>query len=368
MKGRVLIAGGGTGGHIFPAIAIAQCIRVAFPNLQVAFVGTRYGMEKHLIPAAGYRLHTMPMRGLLGKRLRQKLALLWRLPVSLLISLWLLVKYRPKAVVGVGGYASAPLLMMAWFCRVPVLIQEQNAFPGVANRIGSRFAKLACVGFAESAPRLHCPVRVTGNPIRADFGQAEPWQVKRHVILVLGGSQGAKALNETLPNIFAQELTTESGYRIVHQCGARHVSSVETAYAGSAVPVSIVPFIEDMARAMNEAVVIVSRAGASTIAELKQVRVPALLIPFPGATHDHQTHNARGLAKLGAAWHLAESDLAAAGPAIKEWLTDRAGLVEMAAAYPTDVPDAAALCVEALTELMRRRPVREILKEYQVHV
>ena len=368
MSDTFLIAGGGTGGHIFPALAIGHALEQRVAGASVVFVGTRYGMEKDLVPQRGYALITLPTRGLLGKSPAQKLALLWRLPLSLALSLFYLLRLRPKAVVGVGGYASGPLLLAASLLRIPTLIQEQNAFPGLTNRFCSRFAKLACCGFAEAAQGLHCPVIVTGNPIRSDFGETHPWSAERKTLLILGGSQGARALNRNLPAILKAVLGPERGLRVVHQCGKDHVAEVSRAYENAPFPVEVLPFIEDMSARLQQALLLICRAGASTIAELKRVRIPALLVPFPQAAHDHQTFNAKSLANLGAANLVAESHMEQVAPLLTELLDRPAKLAAMAAAYPTTNPDSAGLCAEIILELQQQRKVKEIVKRYEIHV
>jgi len=362
-----MIAGGGTGGHIFPAIAIGEalCDRVA--DARIYFVGTRYGMEGQLLPKLGYPLLTLPIRGFLGKSIAKKLALLWRLPLSLAMSLALLRRYRPKAVIGVGGYASAPLLWMARLTGTPTMIQEQNAFPGLVNRISSRFVKLACLGFPEAARSLRCPCVVTGNPVRKGFAEAPRWTTDRDELLILGGSQGAVALNQTLPALLKRWLPADAGLRVKHQCGARHVAAVEAAYRGAPFPVAVVPFIDNMSEAMARARLAICRAGASTIAELKLAGLPAALIPFPHAAHDHQRHNAESLAGLGAAALFPESSLADAGEALAALATDRPRLAAMAAAYPSATADSAGLCADIALALQNRTEVVEIVKEYETH-
>ena len=345
-----MIAGGGTGGHIFPALAIGEALEAAEEGACIVYVGTRYGMEKDLLPARGKTLLTLPIRGFLGKSFLQKLDLLWRLPASMLKSLWLLLRYRPKAVIGVGGYASAPLLWTAALLRIPTLIQEQNAFPGLANRIGSRVARLACLGFPEASAGLHCPTLVTGNPVRTDLTVTE-WSPDRDLILIMGGSQGAQSLNRDLPVMLKRAIGTDKQIRVLHQCGRAHVENTRAAWGDTPFPVEVTPFIEDMSAIYNQALLVICRAGASTIAELKLLRVPAVLIPFPRAAHDHQTFNARSLAATGAAMVITENDLPQSTDALRELLNQRRTLDNMAAAYPTTGVNAAQLCAEKIRAL-----------------
>lgn len=363
-----LIAGGGTGGHIFPAVAIGRALLAERPDARIVFVGTKYGMEKDLIPKMGFPLLTLPIRGLLGKGLGKKLALLWRLPASMLLSAFYLLKYRPKAVVGVGGYAAGPMLITAALLRKPTLIQEQNAYPGLTNKLCAKVAKLACLGFPEAAKHFSCPTMVTGNPVRQDFTGREPWGIERKTVLILGGSQGAQALNRELPKWLGAAFQAEDGLELIHQAGKNHVETVRAAYGDQARGVQVVDFIHDIAEVMDRARLIICRAGASTIFELKHVKIPAVLVPFPRATHDHQTHNAKSLADSGAAWLLPEGSLAEKGQEIVALIRDEAALKTMAAAYSQDLPDSAVLCAQAVLALEDGQPVKRILEELQVHV
>jgi len=268
MTDTYIIAGGGTGGHIFPALAIGRALLEMNSHGRIIFVGTPYGMEKNLIPKRGFPLLTLPMRGLLGKRLSQKLALMWRLPVSLLMSFWHLLKLRPKVVVGVGGYASLPMLLAATFLRFPTVIQEQNAYPGITNRLLSRFVKLACLGFSQAAEKLRCPCVVTGNPVRRSFFQVPQWDGNRTTVLVLGGSQGARILNENLPQMLKEALKDKTELKVVHQSGEAFVPMVRQSYEGAPMEVEVVDFVDDVPALLSSALVVICHAGASTVSEL----------------------------------------------------------------------------------------------------
>ena len=364
---KYMIAGGGTGGHIFPAVAIAESLRERVPDARITFVGARYDMEKDLIPRLGYPLLFLPVRGFVGKSLLKKADLLWRLPASLILSAFYLIRDRPKVVIGVGGYASAPLLAVAWLSRIPTMVQEQNAFPGLVNRLFSRSATIAAVGFAEAVDRLHCPAIVTGNPIRKGFAKIKPWSPDRNAILVTGGSQGAQALNRILPGLFKATLANR-GLRVVHQCGARHVAAVEHAYRGANFKVEVTPFIDNMGEMMEHVLFAVCRAGASTIAELRRVGVPAVLVPFPGAAHDHQTFNAKSLADSGAAVLVPERELAAAAPVFQALIDDKTKLVQMAESMPSRTAEAAAVCAEIVLALQNKRKGADIVREFETHL
>ena len=365
---NVMIAGGGTGGHIFPALAIGQAIQTQNTNASIYFVGTRYGLEKDLVPKQGYPLLTLPIRGFLGKGLKGKLDLLWRLPASLLGSLWLLMRHRPKIVIGVGGYASAPLLWVAAFLRIPTMIQEQNAIPGMVNRLSARVVRIACCGFGEAAQHLRCPAITTGNPVRKDFATTARWNPQRKTILILGGSQGARALNEKMPQLLQQELDGSKGLKIVHQCGRNDVDKVKKAYDGAPFQVEVTPFIDNMSEFMEDVLFSVCRAGASTIAELKYLGIPAILVPFPKAAHDHQTHNARSLAEAGAAQLVPETELDDAGSILAAMINQPETLKTMAAAMPQQTYESAQRCAEIALALRDRKKVSEIITYYESHV
>ena len=363
-----LIAGGGTGGHIYPAVAIGEALLAKRPDARIHFVGTRYGMEKDLIPKLGYPLLTLPIRGFLGKGIAGKAALLWRLPLSVLLSLWMLIRYRPGAVIGVGGYASGPLLWVAAILRFPCCIQEQNAYPGVTNKLLSKWVKLALCGFPEAGEHFPCPSLTTGNPIRSGFRGESEWSRDRATILILGGSQGAKALNETVPDLLKRSLGSDSGRKVIHQCGRNHQDQVKKAYAGAPFPVQVVPFIEDLPKLMTDVLLVICRAGASTLSELQSVKIPALLVPFPRAAHDHQMFNARSLAATGAAEVIPEPDLVGAGDLMNHLLHDMKRLEEMARSYGSDGPDSASLCAELILELEQKTEVSALVKKYGQYV
>ncbi len=362
-----MIAGGGTGGHIFPAIAIGDVLKDKVAGANVLFVGTRYGMEHDLVPKFGYRLLTLPIRGLIGKSLAQKLQLLWRVPLSIGQSFLLLLKYRPKVVIGVGGYASAPLLWVAGLLRIPTMIQEQNAYPGLSNRLLAPWVKLACCGFEEAQTRLNCLSITTGNPVRKGFAQAVAWRENRQLILVLGGSQGAAALNRILPEVLADALAPFKNFRIVHQCGHNHLAQVQEAYRGLDFEVEVTPFIEDLCALFNQALLVICRSGASTIAELMLVKVPAILVPFPRAAHDHQTFNAASLEKLGCARLVREEELAQAATLLRDLFNHPPKLAKMAAAYPLYHRESAELCATIALALQDKQEVSKIVKMYGTH-
>lgn len=308
---RILIAGGGTGGHIIPALAIADELQ-ARHEAEILFVGTARGLESRLVPQAGYRLELIHVGQLNRVSLATRLRTLIDLPLGLLQCVRLLRRFRPSVVIGVGGYASGPVMGAAILLRIPTLAFEPNAVPGLANRlIGSR-VKAAAVNFAPAA-RYFRNAHVTGIPVRAEFFRlaARPTGAPPH-LLVFGGSQGARALNAMMPKIAKSLLEQVPGLTILHQAGARHAESTLAAYNDSRAPADrwqVEAFLDDMPRRFAAADLVLARSGASTVAELAAAGKPAVLIPLPTAADDHQRRNAEVMAQAGAAKMLLEPDL-----------------------------------------------------------
>jgi len=308
MSNRVLIMAGGTGGHVFPALACARLF--AEQGYEVHWLGTRRGIEAELIPAAGIPIHYIDIQGLRGKG---RLGLL-KAPVQLIRALFqslrLLSVLEPVCVLGAGGYVTGPGGLAAWLKRIPLIIHEQNAVVGTANRLLSRVAKRHCEGFpgsfADTPKRL-----TTGNPVREDIFQVPDmsWQENRQPrLLVLGGSLGAMPLNTLLPLAVAL-VDKQVRPEIWHQCGRQHVDTTTQGYQAAGVTARVEPFITDMAAAYSWADLVVCRAGALTISELAAAGRPALLIPLPHAIDDHQSANAAFLANHEAALVLPQRSL-----------------------------------------------------------
>jgi UDP-N-acetylglucosamine--N-acetylmuramyl-(pentapeptide) pyrophosphoryl-undecaprenol N-acetylglucosamine transferase len=308
MSNRVLIMAGGTGGHVFPALACARLF--AEQGYEVHWLGTRRGIEAELIPAAGIPIHYIDIQGLRGKG---RLGLL-KAPVQLIRALFqslrLLSVLEPVCVLGAGGYVTGPGGLAAWLKRIPLVIHEQNAVVGTANRLLSRVAKRHCEGFAGSF--ADTPKRLTtGNPVREDIFQVPDmsWQENRQPrLLILGGSLGAMPLNTLLPLAVAL-VNKQVRPEIWHQCGRQHVDTTTQGYQAAGVTARVEPFITDMAAAYSWADLVVCRAGALTISELAAAGRPALLIPLPHAIDDHQSANAAFLANHEAALLLPQSSL-----------------------------------------------------------
>jgi UDP-N-acetylglucosamine--N-acetylmuramyl-(pentapeptide) pyrophosphoryl-undecaprenol N-acetylglucosamine transferase len=299
----VIIAGGGTGGHFFPALAVAQALVARHPCARVLFVGTSRGIEARLAPRNGFSLRTLTASGFAGVGILKRLEALASLPVALAQSVWILIRFRPGAVVGVGGYASFPMGLAAGLGGFPLLLLEQNVSPGLANRLLKRAARVVAVAFPQTLAAFPGKGRLMGNPVRASLTavgpEAEPQAPLR--LLVFGGSRGARAVNEAFVQAAPRLAAFPGGIEILHQTGADDVERVRRAYAAAGIGARVEPFIDAMEEAYAWCHACVCRAGATTVAELAAVRRPALLVPFPHAAGDHQTLNARGLAELGAA-------------------------------------------------------------------
>jgi UDP-N-acetylglucosamine--N-acetylmuramyl-(pentapeptide) pyrophosphoryl-undecaprenol N-acetylglucosamine transferase len=343
---RLLLAGGGTGGHLFPAVALAEQLRREEPDSAVLFVGTERGLEYRLLPQLGWPLRTVTMSGWAGAGLAARGKALVGLGRSLLQSRRILSEFRPDVVLGVGGYASVPVLLAARLSGVPYLIHEQNAWPGLANRLLGRGARCVCLSFPE-AGRAFRRVRkvVTGNPVRAAMEQCPDLPAGPPQLLVFGGSQGARAINRALVDALPQLAEWRTSLTIVHQAGASAVAEVQAGYrAAGWERATVMPFITDMAAAYAAASLVVCRAGATTLAELTACGRPALLIPYPYAAGNHQVVNAAALAAKGAALMIEERSLTAAdlGRLIAGLLGDRARLTSMAAAARSQAQRGAA--------------------------
>jgi UDP-N-acetylglucosamine--N-acetylmuramyl-(pentapeptide) pyrophosphoryl-undecaprenol N-acetylglucosamine transferase len=310
---RVLIAGGGTGGHIIPALAVARQL-VARHSAEVLFVGTERGLETRLVPEAGFQLHLVHVGPLKNVSLATRLRTLLDIPASLLACRRLIRNFKPDVVFGVGGYASGPGMAAALTLRVPTIAFEPNAMPGLANRLVGKRVQAAAVNFPAAA-RWFRNAEVTGIPVRPGFFALEPPPAGAPPhLLVFGGSQGARLFNQTMPRIVPALLDAVPELTILHQCGARHVEATQSAFAASGADPArwqVSAFLDDMPACFARAGLVMARSGASTVAELAAAGKPALLIPFAAAADDHQKRNAEEMAKAGAAMMLTETDLAA---------------------------------------------------------
>jgi UDP-N-acetylglucosamine--N-acetylmuramyl-(pentapeptide) pyrophosphoryl-undecaprenol N-acetylglucosamine transferase len=314
---RVLIAGGGTGGHLYPGLAVAAELCARVPGSEVTFVGTAAGIEARVIPREGYPLELIRSGGLKGKSIIALLRGLALLPLSAWDAWSVLRRRRPQLVLGVGGYSSGPVVALAALSGVPTMLLEQNAVPGLTNRLLARIVTAAAVTYDESL-RWFSKGRafVSGNPVRAQFSRTsgavrdDAAGGSRAVrVLVFGGSPGAHAINEAMSAAAPALAAAAARVVVVHQTGARDVESVREAYRAAGLEAQVEPFFFDMDQQMAAADLAVCRAGATTLAELAMAQLPALLIPLPTATDDHQRWNAMAFVKQGAAVLIEQREL-----------------------------------------------------------
>ena len=353
---KILIMAGGTGGHVYPALAVANEIRQR--SHDVVWLGTHRGLEARVVPAAGIDIEWISVSGLRGKGALTLIAAPFRLLFALFQSLRVVIRHRPAAVLGMGGFVSGPGGVAAWLLRRPLIVHEQNAVAGLTNRLLARLARVVLQAFPGSFS-ASSKVITTGNPVRRSIAEV-PCPSERLArdsdggrLLVLGGCLGARALNQLVPAALAL-LPSESRPDVRHQTGERTADEARAAYTDAGVTVKLETFIEDMAEAYAWADVIVCRAGALTVAEVAAVGLPAVFVPFPFAVDDHQTANARLLADAGGAVVLQESDLTAERLAdvLREWFADRDNLLERARktrsqARPDALERITDICLEA---------------------
>lgn len=308
---RMIVAGGGTGGHFFPGLAVAQAAAALRPGVRVLFVGSRRGIEARLAPQLGYPFEALPVLGFAATAPLDRLKALAVLPGAVVRCAGILAAFRPHAVLGVGGYASVPMGLAAGLGGVPLVLLEQNAEPGLANRLLSRFAAMVAVAFPETKRTFRGKARFLGNPVRESLlGVPPPAEPPRPLrLLVLGGSRGSAPLNEAFLAAAPALKAFEGGISLLHQTGSEDLERVRSAYAGIGLDARVEPFLENMEEAYAWCHAVVARAGATTLAELCVVRRPALLVPFPFAAQGHQSANARGLEEAGAALRIEQKDL-----------------------------------------------------------
>ena len=355
---RVLIAGGGTGGHIIPALAVAHEL-VARHSAEVLFLGTSRGMESRLVPAAGFQLRLIEVGPLKNVSLATRINTLLDLPRSFFACRDLMREFKPNVVLGVGGYASGPGMGAAISLGIPTMAFEPNAMPGLANRLVGKRVQAAAVNFPAAAIYFR-NAEVTGIPVRPDFFKLPPTTGDAPHLLVFGGSQGARLFNTTLPAIASRLLDAVPRLTILHQAGARHVEVTEAAYRDSGADSArwqVSGFLDDMPARFAQANLVMARSGASTVAELAAAGKPALLVPFAAAADDHQTRNAEEMVNVGAAMMIKEAELADHGKVLDylvQLLTSPERLAAMSAAALTQAhPLAAETIAERLVSLAR---------------
>ena len=352
---KVIIAGGGTGGHLFPAVAVGEAMMRERPGTEVLFVGTTAGLEARWMPRSGLRYELFEVHGLRGHNLVERVRAIGEFVAALRRARGLLSSFGADLVVGAGGYASAPIAMAAIMACTPLVLMEENTRPGLSNRMLWRFARKVCVGFDEAAPFFNSPkVVISGNPVRFNI---EPSPLRLHEplqILVLGGSTGAHRLNEGVINALRNLRETVIKFTFVHQTGEADVGLVKGGYAALGCRAHVVPFIDDMAAALARADLVVARSGAMTVSEVALAGRPAVFVPYPFHRDRQQELNAQVLKRRGAAVIVADDErlgenLAAA---LRELVADPSQLVRMGAeAHSAAKPDAARIIAQLCFEL-----------------
>jgi UDP-N-acetylglucosamine--N-acetylmuramyl-(pentapeptide) pyrophosphoryl-undecaprenol N-acetylglucosamine transferase len=362
---RVVIAGGGTGGHLYPGITLAKEIRKRHPGGAVLFVGTSEGLEARILPKEGFELKTIPVTGWKGKKGMERMRALFFLPLALARSFSLLRSFHPDAVIGVGGFASGPLVAAAWLMGKKVMIQEQNSVPGLTNRLLGRFADRIYTAY-EEAQQFFPPRKVllTGNPLRAWAWQGDRKEAKqafgldpnRLTVLILGGSRGAHAVNELVAKMVEGPKWPEGMIQFLHQTGEADWETISDRYRRCGIQAVVKPYLYEMDQAYRAADLAVSRAGAVALSELCAAGVPSILIPFPYAADAHQLKNAHVLERIGAAEVLPQQGLTPErlGMHVRRLMEDGERLGKMRrAALSQARPDAAQRVVDDVERRVR---------------
>jgi len=341
-----MIMAGGTGGHVYPALSVAEHLRAQ--GIEVVWLGTRRGLEARVVPNAGFQMEWLEIKGLVGTSWMRKLAMPWMLLRAVTQALGIMRRRMPDAVLGMGGFAAGPGGIAAWLLRRPLVIHEANAVCGVTNRLLAPFSKHMLTGF-ENVRHLGTRAKWTGNPVRQEIVRStstkDPTNAAQPLrLLVLGGSQGARSINELVPRALGDSHFL-SGLIITHQCGRDREAEVSRAYEDIQIPARVVPFIEDMSSAYREADLVIARSGAMTVTELCAAGLASILLPFPFAASNHQAANAQVLSSAGAAVVIEASilDQHRLAKEIDRLLEDRNLLLEMGyAARKLARPDATA--------------------------
>ena len=356
---RVVIAGGGTGGHLYPGIAVARELLRRRPEAVVTFAGTAKGVEARVLPREGFQLDLLRSTGLKGMSATAFARGIAVLPLSGLDAWQIISRRRPDVVIGVGGYSSGPVVLAAATRRIPTVLLEQNAVPGLTNRLLARVVSAAAVTFESTREYFGRRGLVTGNPVRSEFFDPAPAESAGGPprILIFGGSQGAHAINMAMVEAAPRLAARRGGLAITHQTGERDLEEVRDGYRRAGLEARVEPFLFTMDREMKQADLVVCRAGATTLAELTAAGVPSLLVPLPTAADDHQRKNAEVLVAGGAADMIAQQDLTGARLAdrVEALIADRERLRGMSqAARRFARPDAARAIVERVLELAAR--------------
>jgi UDP-N-acetylglucosamine--N-acetylmuramyl-(pentapeptide) pyrophosphoryl-undecaprenol N-acetylglucosamine transferase len=314
MAKYVVIAGGGTGGHLFPGIALAKSLKRYDMSTQITFVGTQQGIESKVLPKEGFKLKTILSGGLLGKKGASRWISWSKLPIGMAQSMAFLIKKRPNLVVGVGGYVSGPLVFSAWVLRIPILIHEQNSVPGVTNRLLGKIADKVAISFGMS--KKYFPeekVTETGNMIREEMTRPREEQINvspgKTRVLILGGSQGAHSINMAMLDALDKLSHVKDQIEIVHQTGEKDETLAQEKYKEKGFAAEAHAFIDDIGEQYQKASLVICRAGATTLAEVTACGKVSVLIPFPYAAHNHQEHNARAVEAENAGEVILDKDI-----------------------------------------------------------
>ena len=361
---RVVIAGGGTGGHLYPGIAVARELLARRPDARVSFAGTAKGIESRVIPQEGFALDLIRSGGLKGKSLADRIRGVLLLPVSFADARRVLSLRRPHIVIGVGGYSSGPVVLAAARRGIPTMVLEQNAVPGLTNRRLARVVGAAAVTFEGTKQFFGAKGFVSGNPVRREFFERREGRGAANGVrvLVFGGSQGAHAINVAMVEAAPQLAAGGQHFRLTHQTGERDVELVRDGYRRAGLQADVEPFLYDMGERLGQADVVVSRAGATTLAELAAAGKPAILVPLPTATDDHQRRNAEAVASAGAAEVVLQSALTGSvlASGILALARDAERRARMAsAARSLARPDAARVIVDRALELVAAAGARD---------
>jgi UDP-N-acetylglucosamine--N-acetylmuramyl-(pentapeptide) pyrophosphoryl-undecaprenol N-acetylglucosamine transferase len=358
---RFLVTGGGTGGHVIPALAVAQQLKKR--GHSVLFLGTRRGMEATLVPDAGFEIRWLEIGGLQRVGLVRTLRTLWQLPASVWQARKLILEWKPAALFSMGGYVAGPaMLAAAWEC-LPVVLMEPNAYPGLTNRRLGRFASKALVSFEETVK--HFPpgrAEVTGVPVRDEFFAVPEKRVgKEFTVLITGGSRGARTLNQAFRESWPLFRGSTQSFRFIHQCGREAFEQLSVDFRETGLSGEVTAFVGDMPTVFASADLVVARSGAGSVAELAAAGKPAILVPFPFAADDHQTRNAEAMARAGAAVLVADAKMN--GERLFREISDLAGnperLGDMSRAARTQSkPGAAARAADLLEELATKNSAR----------
>ncbi|MFV0350431.1 MAG: undecaprenyldiphospho-muramoylpentapeptide beta-N-acetylglucosaminyltransferase [Halodesulfovibrio sp.] len=372
---RVVFTTGGTGGHIFPALAVAEELRKRFPDAEFLFIGGEYGPERDIVTRAGIEFVGLPVRGVLGRGVRA-VGAVFGLAAATLRAMGIIGRFNPDAVIGFGGYAAFAACMAAKLREKPVAVHEQNSVPGLANKLIAKVADRVFISMPDPAENfLPRKTVLTGNPVRADI-RALREHTKNTTgarrLLVVGGSLGARAVNTAV--IAMLPALRDAGVTVQHQTGQADFERVNAAYAEAGMQdCTVSPFIDDMADAYAQADLVLCRAGATTVAELTVAGKPAVFIPFPHATHNHQVHNARYLERQGAALVVEERQLAEGAAdfvdistLVTELICDASRLKTMAGASRRQGwPEAASNVASGLLDITRKAPLASLVHEYK---